>query len=82
MGLSFPQPQHLPCADCGAAVERSRQDEHVCDPERLVDYQLFQLRDEIETFQDELAGYLDTPRGRFELWCAERDRVNGRGRKS
>ena len=80
MGIPFPEPRHLPCSDCGAAVEQSRHDEHVCDRERRLDYQLFQLRDEIATVEGELAGYLDSPRGRFELWCAERDRRNQTGR--
>lgn len=82
MGIPFPQPRHLPCSDCGAAVERSKQDEHVCDPERLLDYEIFQLRDEMTALEGELAVYLDSPRGRFELWCAERDRRNGTGRRT
>jgi hypothetical protein len=82
MGIPFPQPRHLPCSDCGAAVERSKQDEHVCAPERLLDYQLFQLRDEMAALEGELAVYLDSPRGRFGLWCAERDRRNGSERRT
>jgi hypothetical protein len=76
MAIPFPQPRHVPCSDCGAAVERSREDEHVCNRDRLLDYQMFQLRDDIGAVGDELAAYLDSPRGRFELWCAERDRRN------
>jgi hypothetical protein len=82
MGIPFPQPRHLPCSECGAAVEQSQQDEHVCDRERLLDYQIFQLRDEIAALDEELAVYLDSPRGRFELWCAERDRGNRTGRQT
>ena len=76
MAIPFPQPRHLPCSECGAAVERSSEDEHVCDRDRLLDYQLFQLRDEIGAVGAELAAYFDSPRGRFELWCAERERRN------
>ena len=79
MGIPFPEPRHLPCSDCGAAVEQSRHDEHVCDRERLLDYQIFQLRDEMAALDEELAVYLDSPRGRFELWCAARDRRNQTG---
>ena len=79
MAIPFPQPGHLPCSDCGAAVERSLQDEHECNRERLVDYQMFQLRDDIGAVGGELAVYLDSPRGRFELWCAERDRRDQTG---
>jgi hypothetical protein len=77
MGIPFPRPLHMPCSECGAAVERPKQDEHVCEPDRLLDYQLFQLRDEVAALEGELVVYLDSPRGRFELWCAERDRRNG-----
>jgi len=82
MGIPFPQPRHLPCSDCGAAVERSLRDEHVCDRERLLDYEMFQLREEIETVGAELAAYLESPRGRFELWCVARDRGNETGRRT
>jgi hypothetical protein len=64
----------MPCAECGASLARDQADEHVCDPERLLDFWLFQLRDEIEGLEDEVAAYLDTPQGRFEVWDAERRR--------
>jgi hypothetical protein len=60
---SFPQPRFMPCAECGASVDRAAASAHVCEPERLLDYRLFQLRDEIASFDDELAA-----------WIAERDR--------
>ena len=74
MGIPFPQPRHLPCSQCGTAVERSKQDEHVCDPEHVLNHEIFLLRDEMAALPEELAVYLDSPHGRFELWCAERDR--------
>ena len=74
MGIPFPEPSHTPCSECGAAVERSDREAHVCDAERLLDFRLFQLRNELGAFEQELAEYLESPRGRFELWCAERDR--------
>jgi hypothetical protein len=70
----------MPCSDCGAAVERARREEHVCDRERLLDYQMFQLRDEVAAAESELSTYLDSPQGRFELWQAERDRAKRDGR--
>jgi len=66
----------MPCSDCGAAVERSRKDPHVCDRGRLLDYQMFQLRDEVAGVEGEIGAYLDSPIGRFELWLAERERRN------
>ncbi len=79
MSIPFPRPRHVPCSDCGAAVERSREDEHVCDRDRLLDYEMFQLRDDVGAFTSDLAAYLDSPRGRFDLWCAERDRGDQAG---
>jgi hypothetical protein len=55
-------------------VTRTEAETHVCEPERRLDYELFALREEVEAFEAELEGYLDTPRGRFELWIAERER--------
>jgi hypothetical protein len=75
MGIVFPQPMHVPCPECGEAVERGCEDEHVCERERLLDYQMFQLRDELAAVDGEVAAYLESPHGRFDLWCAERDRV-------
>jgi hypothetical protein len=72
---AFPEPQYMPCSDCGAAVERARRDEHLCERDRLVDYQMFQLRDEVAAIDNELSAYLDSPQGRFEVWQAERDRA-------
>ena len=69
-----PAPSHLPCPDCGAAVRRGEALEHECDPDRRVEYELLQLRDELDAFDDELAAFLDSPMGRFARYLAERDR--------
>jgi hypothetical protein len=74
MGIPFPQPRYMPCSDCGEAVERGSEDEHVCDRGRLLDYQVFQLHAEVEGIDKELDAFLETPRGRFELWWAARER--------
>jgi hypothetical protein len=47
----------------------------VCDDERWVTYRLFQLRDELAAFEEQLAAYLDSPHGRFEVWDAARRRA-------
>jgi hypothetical protein len=49
-------------------------DEHVCEHERWIGYQVFQLRHEIDDFDAELATYLESPKGQFDLWYAERER--------
>jgi hypothetical protein len=71
---SFFTSQHMPCAECGASVRVRELDEHTCDPERRLEYRIFQMRDEVAGFEHGLGAYLDSPHGRFEQWLAERDR--------
>lgn len=71
---SFPQPRYMPCLECGASVEHTEADAHICDGERLLDFRLFQLREEIAAFDAQLAEWLASARGRFAAWVAERDR--------
>jgi hypothetical protein len=73
------QSRHMPCAECGASVERAAAAAHVCDAERLLDYHLFQLREEIAEFDAQLAEWLASARGRFAAWIAQRDRRAGSG---
>jgi hypothetical protein len=47
---------------------------HRCDPERKLDFMMFQLRTEVADFDHGLRSYLDSPRGRFAQWEAERRR--------
>ena len=69
-----PQSRYMPCAECGASVERSASGAHECDAERLLDFRLFQLRGEIAAFDTQLAAWLDSTSGRFATWLAERER--------
>jgi hypothetical protein len=78
MHLSLPPPTHMPCPDCGASVPREELAEHACDERRRVEFQLFQLRGELAVFADELARWLETPQGRFEVFYAERTRADRR----
>jgi hypothetical protein len=73
----FPQSRYMPCAECGASVDQSASGIHLCEPERWLDFHLFQLRDEITAFDAQLAAWLATARGRFAAWIAERDRLGG-----
>jgi hypothetical protein len=66
--------QHMPCVECGASVAESERDQHVCDPERRLEYRLFHARSEVASFDHDLSDYLDSPQGRFAQWLAERDR--------
>ena len=74
MFSSFPQPQYMPCPECGASLARPETDEHVCEQDRWLNYQMFQLREEIARFEPDAAAYLTSAEGRFELWYAERER--------
>ena len=71
---SLPQPRFMPCASCGESVAVTDLVLHRCDAERWEAYQVFQLRDEVEALEPQFAQYLESPRGRFEAWYAERRR--------
>ncbi len=72
MSIGFPQPTHLPCESCGASVAREQTDEHLCDEERLLDFEVVQAHP--ERLEDEVSEYLETPHGRFAAWYAARRR--------
>jgi hypothetical protein len=65
----------MPCDLCGASVATCAAHVHRCNPERRLDFAMFGLRGEIESFEEDFAGWLATPRGRFELYYAARDRA-------
>ena len=71
---SLPHPRYMPCPDCGESLVAELRLDHHCDDERWATYQLFQLRDEVAALESEVAEYFASPRGRFELWCAEHTR--------
>lgn len=73
MSSFFASSRHMPCTECGASVSVAA-DDHVCDPERKLDYVMFQLREEIASFDAALCEYLGSAKGRFAQWVAERDR--------
>ena len=70
----FPQSPFMPCTECGESVERAAAESHICEAERLLDFRLFQLREEIAAFEKEFAAWLSSANGRFALWIAARDR--------
>ena len=74
MSAFFASSRYMPCANCGASVSVAAPDDHACDPERKLDYLMFQLREEVASFDDVLSEYLGSTKGRFEQWLAERDR--------
>ena len=71
---------HMPCEECGASVHVAETDEHECNPSRALEYRLFQLRDEVASFDAVFSDYLGSPQGRFAQWLAERERKRRRRR--
>jgi hypothetical protein len=63
--------RYMPCAECGTSLERAERDAHACDPERRLEYQIFQQRAAIARFDDELGAYLASAKGLFAVWYAE-----------
>lgn len=70
----FSHPPFMPCPSCGASVRVVEEQEHVCNPERKLDFELFQLRGEVSALDGEIEEYLSSTRGRFEQWFADYER--------
>jgi hypothetical protein len=67
----------MPCEECGASLDRHEREDHTCDSDRRLEYEIFQQRAAIAHFDDELGAFLISPRGQFELWYAEYTRERG-----
>src|SRR5712691_426077 len=64
----------MPCPDCGASLDGDEIEGHGCELEHWLDYQMFQLRDEIDGFEADRGAYLASGPGLFEQWYARRRR--------
>lgn len=80
VSLEFPDPADLPCPDCGVSVRPDDAHLHACPPGHFPPRQLFLEDEEHVTLSDEVAAYLASPRGQFEVWYAERQRRRGERR--
>ena len=66
-------PSHfVPCPTCGDSVERQEAESHACDPERVLTYRMFLLREEVAAFERQFRQYAGTREGEFEVWAAAR----------
>ncbi len=74
MSAFFAHSSYMPCTQCGVSVAAAEREEHVCDPEQLLDFLMFQLREELAGFEDGVREYLASAQGRFAQWLAERER--------
>jgi len=70
--LSLPTPHFMPCEKCGASVARGAA--HACDEERVLDFELFRLHGEVESFEEQFGSWLRTPQGVFACFYARRTR--------
>jgi hypothetical protein len=64
--------RYMPCAECGASVDRTADTLHACARERWADFQMFGLRHEVAALEAGVLRYLGTSLGRFEVWSAAR----------
>lgn len=64
--------RYMPCDECGASVDRVVVRLHECSPERLADFQMFGLRDDVPQLEARMWRYLTSASGRFECWLAAR----------
>jgi hypothetical protein len=71
----FAHSKYMPCPDCGASLAGEEWEEHECDNERRLDFQMFRLRGHIARFEIDLGDFLESPAGRFEAWYAEHRRA-------
>jgi hypothetical protein len=70
-----PRESRETCPGCAAELTTRELRLHVCDWWRWLDHQVELRQDELQSFERQLGAYLDSPRGRFDLWCAARDRL-------
>lgn len=70
------RPEPTSCPGCGDAVPARALPTHVCEWGAWLDHQVELRRDELQRFEAQLGDYLDTARGRFEVWYAERARTS------
>lgn len=63
----------MPCPQCGESLERTTADAHRCDPERVLDYRMFGMREEIAACEAKFHEFLGSNAGQFEQWLAARE---------
>ena len=62
------------CGECGTVLSMAQRDGHACNPQQRIAHQVATFRDRLEDATAELAAHLQTPLGRFDLYCARRPR--------
>jgi hypothetical protein len=67
--------RYIACGECGALIERESSDSHECLREQWIEFQVSHAHRDIERFEEEFQSFLTTPQGSFEVWYAERRRL-------
>lgn len=70
----MPPHRYVPCLECGDSIPREEFDEHTCDKERWVDYQIVRMRPDIARFEADFHEWTKTNKGMFEVYYAEHSR--------
>lgn len=71
----------MPCPECGGSVDRDAAVPHACDPERLVEYQMFKAGPGVRRLEEDLGKWLASTEGKFMEWLAKRDVETSRDKK-
>jgi hypothetical protein len=63
------------CTECGVTIPLAAEEEHECRHDQWIAHQVGRVSGEIERIDVELADYLETAHGKFDLWYAQRTRL-------
>ena len=67
-------PEYTTCSDCGTSIAPAALADHHCDERQRIDHAARVAVDGLEGLVGEIRRYLDSPHGRFEAFCAARER--------
>lgn len=62
----------MPCDHCGESLDCAVPAPHECSPDRVADFRMFALREEVDQLEQRFEAYLHSAHGRFEVWLAAR----------
>jgi hypothetical protein len=65
---------YLPCSECGVRLSSEQRSRHACSPDAAIVHQVTKARVQLTIFEDEVDQFLETPKGKFALFLAERQR--------
>jgi hypothetical protein len=69
-----PVPDYLNCLECGTSVSTDAIDSHACDDRHRREHHDRTAAAQVEELEADIRNFLQSPRGRFELYYAQRTR--------